>query len=262
MNMKLGFSTLALFMKENSEIVSIAKKHGFDMIEILREEPITNRDNMEFKESGLDIRIHAATVDINIASLNSGIRRESIRQMIECAHHAEKIGAKTVTIHPGRIGRIDSRIRKYALDILVDSVGEIIDSTDVEISLENMPKRRSFLANTTDELERLQQDTGCYLTIDTGHANTTDSLEEMLELKNISYCHIHDNNGLKDEHNTLGEGTLNLDCLRKIRHGIIEINDFDKVLKSKEVIDNLTLKKGEEFRIHTDNEMKPKRKTT
>ena len=36
--MKLGFSTLALFMRDNSEIISTAKEHNFDMIEILRED--------------------------------------------------------------------------------------------------------------------------------------------------------------------------------------------------------------------------------
>ena len=237
--MKLGFSTLALFMRDNSEIISTAKEHNFDMIEILREEPFIRRDNYEFRDSGLDVRIHAATVDLNIASINTGIRRESIGQMIECGQYAEKIGAKTVTVHPGRIGRNDSRLRSYALDLLIESVGEIIDKTNVEISLENMPARRSFLLNSTDELERVREETGCCLTIDTGHANTTGTLEEMLDLKNISYCHVHDNNGLRDEHKSLGEGTLDLDLLKKINHGIIELNDFEDVLKSKDVIDNL-----------------------
>ena len=69
--------------------------------------------------------------------------------------------------------------------------------------------------------------------------NTCGNLEEMLNLKNISYCHLNDNDGVKDQHITLGEGTLDLNLLKKIDTAIIELNNFDNVLKSKEVIENL-----------------------
>ena len=62
---------------------------------------------------------------------------------------------------------------------------------------------------------------------------------EDVDLKNISYCHLNDNNGVKDQHITLGEGTLDLNLLKKVDKGIIELNNFDNVLKSKEVIKNL-----------------------
>ena len=237
--MKLGFTTLALFMQDNDYIIDLAKKHEFEIIEILAEEPFYTKDKQEFKDCGLDIRMHAATVDINIASINSGIRKESVRQMIFCGQYAEKIGANTITVHPGKIGRNEPRLRKWALEMAIESVGEIMDNTNVEISVENMPVRPAFLANKVDELEMIQQETGCSLTIDTGHGNTCDNLEEMLELKNISYCHLNDNDGVKDQHITLGEGTLDLNLLKKIDTAIIELNNFDNILKSKQVIENL-----------------------
>ncbi len=237
--MKLGFTTLALFMQPNDEIINLAKKHGFEMIEILGEGPFFERENPEYIDCGLDVRIHAATVDINIASLNRGIRNESVKQMIECGQYAEKIGAKTITVHPGIIGRNEPHLRKMALEFATESIGEIIDNTNVEISVENMPVRGKFLANTVEEIEMIQKTTGCSLTIDTGHGNTCGNLKEMLELKNISYCHLNDNDGVKDQHIALGEGTLDLSLLKKIDVGIIELNNFDNILKSKEVIENL-----------------------
>ena len=102
-----------------------------------------------------------------------------------------------------------------------------------------MPVRRKFLGNTVEEIEMIQEATGCSLTIDTGHGNTCGNLEEMLSLKNISYCHLNDNDGVKDQHITLGEGTLDLNLLKRIDTAIIELNNFDNILKSKEVIDNL-----------------------
>ena len=97
----------------------------------------------------------------------------------------------------------------------------------------------SDLGNTVEEIERIQNETGCFLTIDTGHGNTCGNLEEMLSLKNISYCHLNDNNGIKDQHITLGDGTLDLNLLKKINKGIIELNNFDNVLKSKEIINKI-----------------------
>ena len=237
--MKLGFTTLALFMQTNNDIINLAKKHGFEIIEILGEDPFYEKDNGEFRNCGLDIRIHAATVDINIASLNKGIRNESVKQMIQCGLYAESINAKTITVHPGIIGRNEPHLRKMALELAAESVGEIIDGTNVEISVENMPVREKFLANKVEELEMIQNETGCSLTIDTGHGNTCGNLEEMLDLKNITYCHLNDNDGVKDQHITLGEGTLNLNLLKKIDTAIIELNNFDNILKSREVIEKL-----------------------
>lgn len=237
--MKLGFTTLALFMEPNNDIIDLAKKHGFEIVEILGEDPFYEKDDGEFKDCGLDVRIHAATVDINIASLNRGIRTESVKQMIKCGHYAESINANTITVHPGIIGRNEPRLRKWALELAVESVGEIIDATNVEVSVENMPVRGKFLANTVEELEMIQNETGCSLTIDTGHGNTCGNLEEMLGLKNISYCHLNDNDGVRDQHIALGDGTMDLNLLKKIDTAIIELNNFDNVLKSKKVIDNL-----------------------
>lgn len=237
--MKVGFTTLAVFMEPTVDIINLAKKHQFEIIEILAEDPLYEKDNTPFIDCGLDIRMHAATVDINIASINKGIRAESVRQMIYCGQYAEKIGAKTITVHPGIIGRNEPHLRKWALEMAIESVGEIIDNTNVEISVENMPVREKFLGNKVEEIEMIQQATGCSLTIDTGHGNTCKNLEEMLELKNISYCHLNDNDGIKDQHITLGEGTLDLNLLKKIDTAIIELNNFDNILKSKKVIDNL-----------------------
>lgn len=237
--MKLGFTTLAVFMEDNNKIIDLAKKHGFEIIEILGEDPFYENDNGEFKDCCLDVRIHAATVDINIASLNKGIRLESVKQMIECGHYAESINANTITVHPGIIGRNEPHLRKWALEYAVESIGEIIDNTNVEISVENMPVNGKFLGNKIEEIEMIQKETGCCLTIDTGHGNTCGNLEEMLSLKNISYCHLNDNDGKKDQHITLGEGTLDLNLLKKIDTAIIELNNFDNVLKSKKVVENL-----------------------
>lgn len=238
--MKIGFTTLAMFMDDNLEIIKTARENNFEMIEILGESPFFKKENtMAFKDCGIEVSIHAPTVDINIASLNDGIRAESVKQMKECIDYAESINAHAMTVHLGKIGRNDPPLRKAAMDLACESVGELMDhAQNVIISIENMPVRKAFLGNKIEELEFIQNETGCNLTIDVGHGNTTGNNEELLELKNITYCHLNDNDGVKDQHITLGEGTLDLELLKKIKKGIIELNNFDNILKSKKVIED------------------------
>ena len=102
-----------------------------------------------------------------------------------------------------------------------------------------MPVRQSFLANTLEELEMIKNECECGITIDIGHGNTTENTEELLNLKNITYCHLNDNDGKKDQHLSLGEGTVDLNLLNKIEKGIIELNNFENVLKSREIIEKM-----------------------
>lgn len=239
--MKVGFTTLAMFMDDNLEIIKVAKENNFEMIEILGEAPFFKKENtMAFKECGLEVSIHGPTVDINIASLNEGIRAESVKQMKECIDYAENINAHAITVHAGKIGRNEPRLRKAALEIACESISELVDySKNVIISVENMPIRQTFLGNKIEEIEMFKNECGCRLTIDLGHGNTTGNNNELLDLKDITYCHLNDNDGVKDQHIPLGDGTLNLELLKKVKKGIIELNNFNNILKSKKVIENI-----------------------
>ena len=239
--MKVGFTTLAMFMDDNLEIIKVAKENNFEMIEILGEAPFFKKENtMAFKECGLEVSIHGPTVDINIASLNEGIRAESVKQMKECIDYAENINAHAITVHAGKIGRNEPRLRKAALEIACESISELVDySKNVIISVENMPIRQTFLGNKIEEIEMFKNECECRLTIDLGHGNTTGNNNELLDLKDITYCHLNDNDGVKDQHIPLGDGTLNLELLKKVKKGIIELNNFNNILKSKKVIENI-----------------------
>ena len=251
--MKLGFSTLSLFMKPIQYMFDIAKRDGFELIELLSEGPYISYNLLKHSEiinnldkKGIKLYLHGPNVDINLASLNKGIREESIKQIYETIDLANKLGGEAITIHAGQVGRNDERIRKVVIDYSIYSINKCIDyskdnNKNVKISVENLPNRFNFIGNNLNELEYIQENTNSFITIDTGHANTCDNCREFFDLNNIIYYHIHDNNGKKDQHLVLKEGNLDLNLLKKVNNGIIELNKYENVLKTKNIIKKLKL---------------------
>ncbi|OWT33183.1 sugar phosphate isomerase [Methanobrevibacter sp. 87.7] len=252
--MKLGFSTLSLFMKPIQDMINIGKRDGFELIELLSEGPYIPYNLLEHEEilnninnKGIELYIHGPNVDINLASLNKGIREESIKQICETIDLADKLNGKAITVHAGQVGRNDERIRKVVIDYAIESINKCIDygkdnNKKVKISVENLPNRFNFIGNSVSELEYIQENTGSSITIDTGHANTCKNCREFFDLNNIIYYHIHDNDGKKDQHLVLKEGNLDLNLLKKVDNGIIELNNYENVLKTKNIIEELNLR--------------------
>lgn len=248
--MEIGFSTLSMLYKPLNEVFEIATNDGFSMIEILSEGPYAayrlkkNNSYIEnLNKKGVEINIHGPDVDLNIASINDGIRAESVRQIKETIDIANEIGANVITLHPGKVGRKDKWLREAALELSINSIGKCIDyakeTGQVKISVENLPERFNFLGNKVEEIEMIQESTNSKITIDTGHANTCKECEEFFKLKNIEYFHINDNDGIKDQHLILGEGNLDLDLMKYVKRGIIELNTYEKILKTQEVLKDL-----------------------
>ncbi|WP_296869683.1 sugar phosphate isomerase/epimerase [uncultured Methanobrevibacter sp.] len=230
--MKLGFSLLSLFMKDVNEMLDIAVENGFDSVELLAEGPYRPDEMLGNKE---------ITEVINLASLNPGIRKESVKQTKDCLDLADEIGAIGITAHPGKIGRPEKYLRDMALEFLTETTHELVayaEDKEAKISIENMPERFSYLGNRAYELENLTNETGCNITIDLGHVNTCEDQESFFKIPNILYNHINDNDGIKDKHQAIGDGTLDLNLLKYVKNGIIELNNFDNVMKSKKVIED------------------------
>ena len=129
--MKLGFSL----------------ENGFDSVELLAEGPyrpdemLGNKEITEvFHSYDLDIYMHAVNVDINLASLNPGIRKESVKQTKDCLDLADEIGAIGITAHPGKIGRPEKYLRDMALEFLTETTHELVayaEDKEAKISIEN-----------------------------------------------------------------------------------------------------------------------------
>ncbi len=248
--MQIGFSSLALFMYKLEDMLKIAIRDRFDSIEILCEGPYWPRNLLKnenkkyievFDSYDIEIMLHAPTIDLNPASMNEGIRKETKKQTIEALDFAEKIGATAITTHPGVIHRRENRIRNLAIDYTIDTLKDCQkhgEEIGVIFSVENMPNKFSFLGNSPEEHAQIVNNIESNSTIDWGHANTCKNPEKFLNAPNISYFHLNDNEGIKDQHLPLGKGTVDFssEFLKKVKKGIIELNSYENVLKSKEFL--------------------------
>ncbi|MGB9978627.1 sugar phosphate isomerase/epimerase family protein [Methanobacterium sp.] len=248
--MKIGFSTLALFMNPLEHFLETATKDGFQLMEMLCEGPYwprnmlsVNRNEFEiFNSYDISVFLHAPTIDLNPASLNPGIREETLKQLNETVDLAVEIGAKAITTHPGMINRLEDRVRSwgkvYSIETL-QKANDYAESRGIKFSIENMPSRYAYFCNNAEEHEFFVNACGSYATVDTGHANTSEDTGSFFKMKKIIYYHLNDNDGKKDQHLALGEGTFDLNLLNGVDNGIIELNNYENILKSREVLVSL-----------------------
>ncbi len=162
--------------------------------------------------TGLEITVHAPYADLNLATLNYPIWRESIRQISTCIEQASA-WTDRVTIHPGYLSPVGKIMPQRAWQQQKDAlreIGGVAADHDVLACLENMISIKEFLCRDPGELFGMTEGIpGMGVTIDIGHAHTLGLVGEFLPyLGRASHLHIHDNHGEHDEHLPLGEGTI------------------------------------------------------
>mgnify|MGYP005846516599 FL=1 len=241
----LGFSTLSLFFESSYRWAEVALKDRFNAIEILCEGPMWPRHALEnadldnITDERISFFLHSPTVDLNPASINRGIREETQKQLKESVDMASMLGARYVTTHPGIVHRpvpgIIEMCREWAIEVLGEA-SDYARSHGVNLSIENMPNKQTYLCRNPDELELFRKSCNCGVTIDTGHANTWTEPPEFFRMDQISYLHVNDNNGMRDQHLCPGDGCLDLSLLTFGHSMIIELDNYDNVLRARDVI--------------------------
>ncbi len=243
--MKVGLTALALFNKPFEAALDVAKTDDFDAIELLCEGPYLSRlalQNLSQFESAasydLDITLHAPTVDLNPASVNVGIREETARQLRETVDLATALEASAITTHPGYVKRINERITERALTSALETLegwAERCRAVGVAPCIENMPNNPRYFCTSVSEHELFVNQCASSATVDVGHAHTNGTVIDFIHADfPVSYYHISDNHGLRDEHLAVGDGTIDWTLLRGMRKAIIEVNDYEAAKTSRD----------------------------
>ena len=218
--MDISFSSLALVNNPFDWAYDL-EDLGFTGWEIVSEGKQQLNDNTlsEIKNiidtTNLVLTLHLPFSDLNLASLNHRIWKESISQMSKCLERASDF-VELAVVHPGHLSPLGMQLPDMAWQQNIDGLKAICDCADglgIKIGVENMVNMQHIfgkfpgeILGMIDSLER--ENVG--LTFDIGHANTNSQIFEFLaDLKKVIHVHLHDNKGKSDEHLQLGKGNIN-----------------------------------------------------
>ena len=196
----------------------------------------------------LSYSIHAPISDINLASLNERIREDSILEILTTAESAANLNIETITIHPGLTSMAVPYMEEKAVEKAkksLSSIDRISAEYGVRIAVENMPSFPFMLGHTAEEMKDLIGNTNLGFCLDIGHANTTDEIDNLIDAfkDRFANIHIHDNNGDRDDHMTIGKGSIDFDNVLKrlefyTRNYVIESKNFESAVESQSYLDS------------------------
>lgn len=163
-------------------------------------------------DNGLELRLHASIRDLNIASSNAGIRKESVRQILQDIRLAAKLDVKAVTLHGGR--RTSSRVTVEASwDRLEESlriIGQLAGQLGVVVGIENLELKKKELVCDWPAQERAMLAAGVGVTLDLAHYTTVGDPADLVARAH-SIVNVHLSEATPSQvHLPFGEGSIDL----------------------------------------------------
>ena len=160
------------------------------------------------------VALNPTFLDLNMASLNPGIREESVRQIVDQITLAHDLGAKLVVIilgkrHPLIAPPIEEVWERYARDGVLRCV-EHAEKKGVIFGIEHSPNL--FVENTERMLwvlNELKSDS-VKIVFDVANASMVESIEAALDRIKDHLVHVHlsDTDGKKWTHSPVGMGAI------------------------------------------------------
>jgi sugar phosphate isomerase/epimerase len=220
--LRVGVSSLHLIGKPFRSLLDAIRTYGVDLWEIVDDDTfaLTNEKAkalLDLKRSeDVDYTVHAHFVDINIAAVNESFRSLAISRLNTSLRFTQMIDANIWVFHPGIHSGLNYFYPQRDIENCILSVAELSDVAKrfgIAILIENMPASETFLLRGTDDFEQFSKLAGKSspdMVLDIGHANTTNEIESFIgrQGEQIRHVHAHDNNGVTDSHNGIGDGTV------------------------------------------------------
>ena len=247
--MNISVSTLALSPKPFDKVLECLDDRGLKYCEVINEYPYDSIAKDEVDSYNIKISVHSPLSDINIASYNEVIRRSSVSQIKNSIDLASSMEPGLVVVHPGQIPILGKKFRKKILAISKDSLLECskyAEDRGVMLCVENMPDIDGLLGKDINELDKMVEEIGAYITLDVGHANNMGfEISEMLKSPLIKHVHLSDNDGSYDNHNAIGSANIDFKSLFKELNNrdyngilVVEVNDPKAVTESLDYLKN------------------------
>ncbi len=205
-------------------------------------------------DAGLKITFHAPFMDLRPGALDDQVRRtsvERIKQVFELARHFHPL---KIVCHASFDERYYVFVDELWLENSVKTWTELIglaEDVNTVIALENVYEKNPDILRRL--FDALSSDRICFC-FDTGHFNAFahEPLSVWLKVleKYLGHLHLHDNQGKRDEHLPVGEGTFPFaelfESLRKIKAKptiTLEAHNPNNLWRSMENIKSMGLAK-------------------
>jgi sugar phosphate isomerase/epimerase len=244
--MKIGMAGSSVMLLPWLSALREAVKARYEAFEVFGEFPqcicgeVPRGERMEGRElaagAGVALAVHAPFNSVNIAALNPGIRRESIRQQKDAIDLCADLGGSAVVVHTGeyvgseKVRREVPDAERIQWEFNVQSLREVAAhgrERGVIVCLENIGFETAHLDRNVDDLLRIRAEVdepALAFCIDIGHARLNRELPEVIAKLGPLAAHLHftDNFGVKDDHLVIGTGnfdyTPHLDFFRSFGH--------------------------------------------
>lgn len=242
--MKLGvsaFAWTAKFGRSHLRLIPLVKEMGFSGFEIAMFDPADLAvDDLRrtFAASDLECTVCAILPPrINPISLDPTVRKNSVQHLVGCIETTSAVGAKLlggpVYAPIGYLPEHRPTNDEWAWAVeAFQSVGDILDSYDVTLSIEPVNRSETFFLRSAKEAKALCEAIGhprIGVTIDSFHANIEErNIADAVTLLGPQLKHFH---ASENDRGPLGEGHVDfrgiVTALKKIRYnGYLMIEGF------------------------------------
>ena len=261
--MKWGVTCFFENRRDFAKVLEIAPQFPLSYLEIRGEQPFFAPEVLSEKEldffrniidrSGLKVTLHSTFYDINLATINSFLRKATLECYRRYLDLAGELGAEIMVLHGGLLHRdaVDiPELLKTAQRNLVDNLRSLADyaaGKGVKIGLENSPPNRNHLMipgwQQQVEILKATNRPNVGAVFDVAHAYLHRLDIETYYRKIEPYLieiHAHNNDGSDDQHRAIGRGVIDYAALfgnhRVTVPVVLEIRNFAEAIESLEWI--------------------------
>jgi sugar phosphate isomerase/epimerase len=214
--MKVAISSQLFKSFPLHRVIDLAREREISWLEVWSEHFWRDDDGrlmQALHKSGLELSVHGPIGDLNIASSNPGIRRESVKQVLQAVEGAARMGAGVITVHPGYMtGKKDSP--ESIWDSNLEALTQIANrgkEMGILVGMETMENRAKEVVMHPDLANRIVDTVNMDnlgVTFDISHAHTVMNVVEFINsLRKIIHVHISDTKSGK-VHFIMGEGEI------------------------------------------------------
>jgi len=190
-----------------------------------------NRIRGKIESGGLKVFTHGPFFGLDIASMDRNIYEYTERSLIRGLEITHALGADVMVMHSGFLPFFSRGGRRHWFSNWARRMRPVVEKAyelGVRIALENSWEDRPELL---EHLIELVGKDSLYVCIDTGHLNVFSKLSidnwwNRLG-KRVIAMHLHDNDGLSDDHLPPGRGTFNFKRLGELLRDCSELPLLD-----------------------------------